>query len=82
MADKCKVTDKGIALCETLAKCREYGNPKPRSKGVFIPFRVNFGTGEPVLPVAQIHSGSFVGGGAAMYFCPFCGESLKTWSDE
>lgn len=79
---KCQVYGKKIEPCAALAKALEYGNPAFKSKGIFIPERVNINTGEPGLDIAQIHSGRYVGRGVAMYFCPFCGESLKTWEVE
>lgn len=79
MADMCKVTVNKIAPCDLLAQTLEYGNPRAKSKGVFIPERVNARTGEPGTDIAQMHSGAFVGRGVALNFCPFCGISLKTW---
>lgn len=79
MTDKCKVHDDKISPCDALSRIMEYGNPTPRSKGVFIPERVNIKTHEPGIDICQIHSGQYVGRGAAMLYCPFCGESLKTW---
>lgn len=79
MAGKCELNGKQISRCELLAKALEYGNPSSRQKGAFIPERVNIETGEPGADIAQLHSGAYVGRGIAMNFCPFCGESLKTW---
>lgn len=80
MSDKCKVEGIKIAPCSTLSKALEYGNPQPKSKGVFIPERINTKTGASGTDIAQLHSGQYVGRGVAMHYCPFCGESLKTWS--
>ncbi|EEX0488903.1 hypothetical protein [Escherichia coli] len=79
---KCRINGNQIEPCAVLAKALEYGNPTFKSKGIFIPERVNINTGEPGLDIAQIHSGQYVGRGVAMCFCPFCGESLKTWKKE
>ncbi|SLM07587.1 hypothetical protein BQ9544_2643 [Escherichia coli O127:H6] len=79
---KCRINGNQIEPCAVLAKALEYGNPAFKSKGIFIPERVNINTGEPGLDIAQIHSGQYVGRGVAMCFCPFCGESLKTWKKE
>ena len=80
--EKCRVeSDKIVTRCEPLLRSLEYGNPTPRSKGLFIPERVNIKTGEPGVDLAQLHSGAFVGAGFALNFCPFCGESLKTWEE-
>lgn len=80
--DKCRLSGKRISYCQNLGRALEYGNPQRRSKGIFIPERVNIKNGERGTDIAQIHSGEFVGNGIAMIFCPFCGESLKTWSKE
>lgn len=79
MTEKCKVDGNQLARCDLLIKATEYGNPTLRSKGAFLPERVNVKTGEPGTDIAQLHSGQFVGRGIAMNYCPFCGESLKTW---
>ena len=79
MQDSCQVVGNKITPCEHLSRALEYGNPRAKSKGVFIPERVNFNTGEPGTDIAQLHSGAFVGRGIALNFCPFCGVSLKTW---
>ena len=79
MTDKCKLDGNRISRCDLLSKSLEYGNPTFKSKGAFIPERVNIKTGQPGTDLAQLHSGQFVGRGIAMNFCPFCGESLKTW---
>lgn len=79
ISNKCCITGNKISPCDTLDRAIEYGNPGAKSKGLFVPERVNTKTGEPGTDIAQMHSGAFVGAGAALYFCPFCGESLKTW---
>lgn len=79
MSDKCTLDGNLINRCDMLAKALEYGNPSYRSKGAFIPERVNFNTGKSAIDIAQLHSGEYVGRGIAMNFCPFCGENLKTW---
>lgn len=81
MTASCKLTGNKIAPCDILAQTLEYGNPRGKSKGVFIPERVNINTGEAGTDIAQLHSGVFVGRGAALNFCPFCGVSLKTWGE-
>lgn len=82
MSNKCELHGKRISRCDHLAKATEYGNPTLKSKGLFIPERVNINTGEPGTDIAQLHSGEYVGPGVAMNFCPFCGESLKTWGKQ
>ncbi|HFV9305649.1 hypothetical protein N5C51_27690 [Citrobacter freundii] len=79
MAHKCTVNGKHITPCELLGKALEYGNPTQKSKGAFLPERVSMATGLRGMDIAQLHSGHYVGRGMAMNFCPFCGESLKTW---
>lgn len=79
---KCQVNGNQITPCVVLGKALEYRNPSLKSKGIFIPERVNINTGERGTDIAQIHSGQYVGRGAAMFFCPFCGESLKTWESQ
>lgn len=79
MTHKCEVNGKQITPCEFLGKALEYGNPTKKSKGAFIPERVNFNTGKKAIDIAQLHSGEYVGLGIAMHFCPFCGENIKTW---
>lgn len=79
MKDSCHVVGNKIAPCSRLSQALEYGNPRVKSKGIFIPERFNFNTGKPGTDIAQLHSGSFVGRGIALNFCPFCGVSLKTW---
>lgn len=79
---KCRVIGDKIIRCAILSRVLEYGNPTTKSKGVFIPERVNLTTGEPGTDIAQLHSGQFVGRGVAMKYCPFCGESLNTWEGE
>ncbi|NUH53989.1 hypothetical protein HUK76_09790 [Citrobacter portucalensis] len=76
---KCRVNGNQITPCEVLAKSLEYKNPSLKSKGIFIPERVNIKTGQPGTDIAQLHSGEYVGRGVALNFCPFCGEGLKTW---
>lgn len=78
---KCQVNGNQITPCKVLAKALECGNPTSKSKGVFIPERVNINTGESGTDIGQIHSGQYVGRGVAMNYCPFCGESLKTWEE-
>ncbi|MFL9146590.1 hypothetical protein AB9F00_22330 [Escherichia coli] len=78
---KCQINGNQIEPCAALSKSLEYGNPTFKSKGIFIPERVNINTGESGLDIAQIHSGQYIGCGVAMCFCPFCGESLKTWKE-
>lgn len=80
MADKCSIQGNQIVRCNVLSRAMEYGNPGFKSKGLFIPERVNINTGAPGTDIAQIHSGQYVGRGVAIAFCPFCGESLNTWS--
>ncbi|AHE73442.1 hypothetical protein M942_22805 [Enterobacter ludwigii] len=80
--EKCRVEgNKIVTRCGLLLRSLEYGNPTPRSKGLFIPMRVNTETGDPGTDLAQLHSGAFVGGGVVLNFCPFCGESLNTWEE-
>lgn len=79
MTHKCTVNRKHITPCELLGKAFEYGNPTAKSKGSFLPERVSMETGLRGMDIAQLHSGQYVGRGIAMNFCPFCGESLKTW---
>ncbi|MEP8847668.1 hypothetical protein ABKV87_20605 [Enterobacter hormaechei] len=79
MTQKCAVIGKHITPCELLGKALEYGNPTKKSKGAFLPERVSMATGLRGMDIAQLHSGHYVGRGMAMNFCPFCGESLKTW---
>lgn len=79
---KCQINGNKIEPCAVLAKSLEYGNPTFKSKGIFIHERVNINTGESGIDIAQIHSGKYIGRGVAMCFCPFCGESLKTWEAE
>jgi hypothetical protein len=81
VSDKCKIQGNQIVRCDALARATEYGNPRPKSKGLFIPERVNMNTGEPGIHIAQLHSGQYIGRGVALVFCPFCGESLKTWGN-
>ena len=47
-----------------------------------MPERVNINTGEKGTDLVQIHSGAYVGRGIVACYCPFCGESLNTWSKE
>ncbi|WP_370557337.1 hypothetical protein NMD88_03755 [Edwardsiella tarda] len=79
--EKCKVDGIHFTPCELLSRSLSGGNPTNRSKGMFIPERVNFSTGESGTDILQIHSGDFVGNGIAANFCPFCGSSLVTWRD-
>lgn len=79
MTPKCEVQGDKITPCHTLGKALEYGNPAARSKGLFIPERVNINTGEPGTDIAQLHSGGYVGRGVALNYCPFCGEKISTW---
>lgn len=76
---KCQVNGKDITLCSILEKAISGACPTPKAKGVFLPYRINTKTGEKGADIVQLHSGEYVGRGIAMYFCPFCGESLKTW---
>lgn len=76
---RCKINGDQITPCVVLAKSLEYGNPSLKSKGVFIPERVNIKTGKAGIDIAQLHSGKYIGRGVAINYCPFCGVSLKTW---
>lgn len=80
MSVKCLVEGRHITPCAQLSSAIEYGNPTPKSKGVFMPERVNINTGEKGTDLVQIHSGAYVGRGIVACYCPFCGESLNTWS--
>lgn len=80
MSDKCEVNGIKISPCAPLSKALEYGNPRTKSKGAFIPERINTKTGVAGTDIAQLHSGEYVGRGVAMHYCPFCGESLQTWT--
>lgn len=82
MTDKCKVEGRDVTLCDVLAKALDGSSPTARAKGVFLPYRVNTVTSEKGHDLVQLHSGEYVGRGIALNFCPFCGESLKTWGAE
>ncbi|ECS0213258.1 TPA: hypothetical protein ACJK1Q_004459 [Salmonella enterica subsp. enterica serovar Typhimurium] len=82
MGKLCSVVGDKITPCEVLAAALEYGNPRPKSKGIFLPERVNINTGEKGISIVQVHSGAYVGRGAAVLFCPFCGTNLETWSNK
>lgn len=45
MGKLCSVVGDKITPCEVLAAALEYGNPRPKSKGIFLPERVNINTG-------------------------------------
>lgn len=81
MSDKCTVDGIHFTPCDMLGRSLSYGNPTSRSKGVFIPERVNIGTGDRSYDILQVHSGDFVGNGAAAHYCPFCGVKLTTWEN-
>ncbi|MXF06717.1 hypothetical protein [Escherichia coli] len=76
---KCRVNGKFLEVCDTLRDALAGSSPTAKSKGLFLPYRVNMRTGEQGTDIVQLHSGKFVGRGIALYFCPFCGESIKTW---
>ncbi|WP_242365619.1 hypothetical protein [Yersinia enterocolitica] len=78
---KCQLNGKHIiTLCSTLNSALSGSSPTPKAKGLFLPYRVNIQTGERGTDIVQLHSGEYVGRGVALNFCPFCGESLKTWA--
>ncbi|EOG8296004.1 ead/Ea22-like family protein [Salmonella enterica subsp. enterica serovar Bredeney] len=76
---KCRVNGKHLEICDVLSNALSGSSPTAKSKGLFLPYRVNIKTGEKGTDIVQLHSGKFVGSGVALNFCPFCGESLKTW---
>ncbi|CGA70124.1 Uncharacterised protein [Salmonella enterica subsp. enterica serovar Typhi] len=49
---KCQINGNQIEPCAALSKSLEYGNPTFKSKGIFIPERVNINTGESGLDIA------------------------------
>ncbi|MGK4889032.1 hypothetical protein ACSMCY_04760 [Salmonella enterica] len=79
---KCRVNGKHLEICDVLSNALSGSSPTAKSKGLFLPYRVNIKTGEKGTDIVQLHSGKFVGSGVALNFCPFCGESLKTWEGE
>ncbi|HHP7721775.1 TPA: hypothetical protein ACSG64_000224 [Escherichia coli] len=80
--EKCKVNGKHLEICDVLSDALAGSTPTAKAKGMFLPYRVNIKTGEKGTDIVQLHSGKFVGRGVALNFCPFCGESLKTWSEQ
>lgn len=82
MSNVCVVNGRQLSPCETLSNALEYGNPRTKSKGFFLPERVNINTGERGISIVQLHSGDYVGRGVALHFCPFCGTNIETWSDK
>ncbi|MBX9476796.1 hypothetical protein [Yersinia enterocolitica] len=78
---KCQLNGKHIiTLCSTLNSVLSCSSLTPKAKGLFMPYRVNIQTRERGTDIVQLHSGEYVGRGVALNFCPFCGESLKTWA--
>lgn len=49
---KCQINGNQIEPCAALSKSLEYENPTFKSKGIFIPERVNINTGESGLDIA------------------------------
>lgn len=79
MKKVCEVIGNKLIPCPNLSKVLEHGNPRAKSKGVFLPERINIKTGAAGTDIVQLHSGSFVGSGIALNFCPFCGIAITTW---
>ena len=79
---KCQVKGKDITPCEPLKNSLCGSSPTAKSKGLFLPYRVNVRTGEKGTDVVQLHSGEYVGRGVALNFCPFCGVGIKTWEQK
>lgn len=76
---KCRVNGKYLEICDVLSNALAGSSPGAKSKGLYLPYRVNIKTGEKGTDIVQLHSGKYVGRGVALTFCPFCGESIKTW---
>lgn len=77
---KCVTSGRHLTPCSWLAKALEYGHPTAKAKGLYKPDRVILSTREKGTDVVQLHSGQFIGRGAALNYCPFCGEDIRTWA--
>lgn len=78
---KCSVSGISVKCCDLLGKSLDGTNPTSRSKGLFLPERVNVNSGEKGHDIVQLHSGLYIGRGIALNFCPFCGENIQTWKE-
>ncbi|MDE9455406.1 hypothetical protein [Xenorhabdus bovienii] len=79
---KCQKNENKLTACEALSRALQYGNPTKKSKGLFLPMRINVLTGKPGTDIVQLHSGEFVGSGVMLNCCPFCGQDIDTVSDQ
>lgn len=75
----CTISGRHLSPCSELKSALEYYHPTPKAKGLFFPERVNLQTHERGTDIIQLHSGSHVGRGVALNFCPFCGKDICTW---
>ncbi|MCG3462827.1 hypothetical protein ACR71G_20200 [Xenorhabdus bovienii] len=78
---KCQKNKNKLTICNTLANALRYGMPTKKSKGLYLPMRINMKTGEPGTDIVQLHSGEFVGAGVMLNYCPFCGQDIDTIGD-
>ncbi|WP_340608298.1 hypothetical protein [Xenorhabdus bharatensis] len=79
---KCKKNENKLTTCNGLTKALQFGTPTKKSKGLYLPMRINVLTGKPGTDIVQLHSGEFVGSGVMLNFCPFCGEDIDTVSHQ
>lgn len=75
----CVTNGRHLTPCSMLVKSLQYGHPTGKAKGLFKPDRVILSTREKGTDIVQLHSGTFIGRGVALNYCPFCGADIRTW---
>ncbi|CDL86383.1 hypothetical protein [Xenorhabdus cabanillasii] len=78
---KCQKNENKLTACDALSRALQHGTPTKKSKGLFLPMRINVLTGKPGTDIVQLHSGEFVGTGVMLNFCPFCGQDIDIVGD-
>lgn len=79
MPDKCTVTYEvpggAVLACDNLNAACFGWNPTDRRQGIYC--REVVRDGEPKKLFFKLKSGSYAANGAALNYCPFCGEDIR-----
>ncbi|EKQ3376752.1 hypothetical protein [Escherichia coli] len=78
---KCQVNGNQIEPCAALAKALEHDAEYTMRKGLLI-YKIWNENLTRAPDLVMLRSGKFSKSPIRVSFCPFCGESLKTWKKE
>ncbi|EKR5136005.1 hypothetical protein RQX26_20835 [Escherichia coli] len=78
---KCQVNGNQIEPCAVLAKALEHDAEYTMRKGLLI-YKIWNENLTRAPDLVMLRSGEFSKSPIRVSFCPFCGESLKTWKKE